>query len=293
MVAKTAVSIFKLKSSNPDFCKIFAFYQYKLFGMKYAYLLRSKLKAGVTMIQGIYTASMGMTPLMQKQDQIANNLANINTTGFKQSGLFIKTYQKFLSNDMQQPFVNQQIKADEVYVDYSEGPLRQTKNTLDAAIKGSGFFTIMTDNGLQYTRNGNFSLSPEGLLVCSDGSRVMGTDGFIRVERDLPITISDKGEVIQRGESKGALKITDFKKPYKMYRCGESRFRPLLADNDSTVQSAGFVIRQGYLEGSNVDIIRNMVQMISANRNFEADQKALHAQDETLEKAVNQVGRLG
>ncbi|HEX3019414.1 MAG TPA: flagellar basal-body rod protein FlgF [Chitinispirillaceae bacterium] len=244
------------------------------------------------MIQGIYTASMGMTPLMQKQDQIANNLANINTTGFKQSGLFLKSYQKYLSNDQLQPFVNETIKADEVYVDYSEGALKQTNSTLDVAIKGSGFFTVMTDNGLQYTRNGNFSLSPEGLLVCSDGSRVMGTDGFIRVERDIPITISDKGEVIQRGESKGVLKITDFKKPYNMYRCGESRFRPL-SPEDSSVKSGGFVLRQGYLEASNVDIIRNMVQMISTNRNFEADQKALHAQDESLEKAVNQVGRIG
>ena len=184
------------------------------------------------MIQGIYTASMGMTPLMQKQDQIANNLANINTTGFKQSGLFIKTYQKFLSNDQHQPFVNEQMKPDEVYVDYSEGPLKQTNSTLDMAIKGSGFFTIMTDNGLQYTRNGNFSLSPEGLLVCSDGSMVMGTEGFIRVERDLPIAISEKGEVIQRGESKGVIKVTDFKKPYNMYRCGENRFRPLVSSED-------------------------------------------------------------
>lgn len=245
------------------------------------------------MIQGIYTASMGMTPLLQKQDQIANNLANANTTGFKQSGLFVKSYQKFLENDQLQPFVNQQIKADEVYVDYSEGPLRQTDNTFDVAIKGSGFFTIMTDAGLQYTRNGNFSLSPEGLLVCSDGSRVMGTEGFIRVDRDIPVTITNKGEVIQQGESKGVIKVTDFKKPYNMYRCGDNRFRPLVPSEESSVESAGYVMRQGYLEGANVDVIRNMVQMISAYRNFEADQKAIHAQDETLEKAVNQVGRLG
>lgn len=245
------------------------------------------------MIQGIYTASMGMTPLLQKQDQIANNLANANTTGFKQSGLFVKSYQKFLENDQLQPFVNQQIKADEVYVDYSEGPLRQTDNTFDVAIKGSGFFTIMTDAGLQYTRNGNFSLSPDGLLVCSDGSRVMGTEGFIRVERDIPVTITNKGEVIQQRESKGVIKVTDFKKPYNMYRCGDSRFRPLIPSEESSVESAGYVMRQGYLEGANVDVIRNMVQMISAYRNFEADQKAIHAQDETLEKAVNQVGRLG
>ena len=243
------------------------------------------------MIQGLYTATMGMTPLLQKQDQIANNLANINTTGYKSSGLFMKTYQKYLANDLQQPFANREIKADEVYIDYSEGPMRQTKNPLDLFIKGSGFFTVMTSEGVQYTRNGNFSLSPEGLLITSDGSKVMGTDGYIRVERDIPVSISDKGEVIQRGERKGVLKIADFQKPYKMHRCGASRFRPLLPENPE-LQSPGFAIRQGYLEGSNVDIIKNMVEMISAYRNFEADQKALHAQDETLDKAVNQVGRL-
>jgi flagellar basal-body rod protein FlgG len=243
------------------------------------------------MIQGIYTASLGMTPLLQKQDQIANNLANINTTGFKQSGLFLKAYQKYLANDQLQPFVNSMIKADEVYVDYSEGPMKQTKSPLDCCINGSGFFSVMTSDGVQHTRNGNFSLSPEGFLVTSDGSKVMGTEGFIQVDRNIPVSFSDKGEVIQQNESKGFLKIVDFEKPYSMLRCGESRFRPQLPDNPE-IKSAGYVIRQGYLEGSNVDMIKNMVQMIATQRNFEADQKALQAQDETLDQAVNQVGKV-
>lgn len=243
------------------------------------------------MIQGLYTASMGMTPLLQKQDQVANNLANINTTGFKQSGLFIKTYQKFLANDQLQPIVDRKIKADEVYIDYSEGPMKQTRAPLDLYIKGSGFFKVMTSEGVQYTRNGNFSIDPEGLLITSDGSKVMGTEGYIRIDQDKPVNISETGEVIQNNEVKGVIKVTDFNKPYKMLRFGQSRFRPQLPDNPE-IQSNGYVVEQGYLEGSNVDIIRNMVEMISAYRNFEADQKALHAQDETLEKAVTEVGRL-
>jgi flagellar basal-body rod protein FlgG len=244
------------------------------------------------MIQGIYTASMGMTPLLQKQDQIANNLSNINTTGYKQSELFVKCYQKYLADDQLQPFVNREIKADETYIDYSEGAMKQTKNPLDLCIKGTGFFSIMTgEDGVQYTRNGNFSLSPEGLLVTSDGSKVMGTEGYIRVERDFPVTISDRGEVLQDNRSMGFLKVVDFDKPYKMQRCGEGRFRPLLPGNPER-QSAGYVIRQGYLETSNVDMIKNMVQMIAASRNFEADQKALQAQDETLDQAVTQVGKV-
>lgn len=244
------------------------------------------------MIQGIYTASMGMTPLLQKQDQIANNLSNVNTTGFKQSGLFVKSFQKYLADDQLQPFVNCEIKADEVYIDYSEGAMKQTKNPLDLCIKGSGFFSVMTgDDGVQYTRNGNFSLNSEGFLVTSDGSKVLGTEGYIRVERNIPVTVSDRGEVLQDNMSIGFLKVVDFDKPYKMQRCGEGRFRPLLPENPER-QSKGFVVRQGYLESSNVDMIKNMVQMIAASRNFEAEQKALHAQDETLDQAVNQVGKV-
>ena len=129
------------------------------------------------MIQGIYIASQGMTPLMDKQDQIANNLSNLNTTGFKQSGLLEKSYQKYLADDKLQPFVNREIKPDQVYIDYSQGSLRKTDNPLDLSIKGDGFFTISTPNGIRYTRNGNFSLNSNGFLVTSDGSKVMSSDG--------------------------------------------------------------------------------------------------------------------
>jgi flagellar basal-body rod protein FlgF len=243
------------------------------------------------MIQGIYTASMGMTPLMDKQEQIANNLANINTTGYKQSGLFLKSYQKYLENDCHEPNVNREMKADEVYVDYSEGPMRQTNSPLDLCLKGSGFFGVMTSDGVQYTRNGNFSLDSEGLLVTSDGSKVLGKDGYIKVENQYPVSVNEKGEVVQDGQIRGILKVVDFDKPYKLLRCGESRFKPEQPASAERV-SAGYVVKEGYLEASNVNVVRSMVDMITTYRNYEADQRALWAQDQTLDKAVNMVGRL-
>ena len=243
------------------------------------------------MIQGIHIATMGMTPLLDKQDQIANNLANINTTGYKQSGLFLKAYQKYLADDIRQLNVNREIKADEVYIDYAEGVPKLTNGTLDACIKGSGFFTVMTPDGVQYTRNGNFSLDAEGYLVTSDGSKVMSKDGYIRVDEEYPVFINEKGEISQQGQIKAALKIVDFEKPYKLLRCGEGRFKPEQPVESERI-SAGYVVKQGYLESSNVNVISNMVQMIAAHRNFEADQRALQAQDQTLDKAVNMVGRM-
>lgn len=240
------------------------------------------------MIQGLFTASTGMTALAQKQEQIANNLANLNTTAYKQSGLFTVAYQNMLKDDKDRVFANRDHKVDEVYIDYSEGTMRKTNNDLDLFIKGSGFFKVMTDDGVRYTRNGTFSLDKDGLLVTGDGSKVMGTEGFIRVEPNEKISISETGEVIQNGYSKGFIKIVDFEKPYELKRMGNSYYVPLTVEA-LELQSQGFLLRQGYLESSNVDMIRNMTMMISAHRNYEADQKALYAQDETLDKAVNQV----
>jgi flagellar basal-body rod protein FlgG len=235
---------------------------------------------------------MGMTPLMDKQDQIANNLANINTTGFKQSGTFMKAYQKYLANDQHQPFANSEIKTDETYIDYSPGTMQKTDSPLDVYVQGSGFLTVMTPSGIRYTRNGNLSLNSEGFIVTSDGSKVMGKDGYLKVDNQFPVVITDNGEILQNGMSKGNLRISDFKKPYTLLREGNSYLKPQSLENTVGL-SSNFVIKQGYLEASNVNTVQNMVSMISSYRNFEADQKALYAQDETLNLAVNQVGKLG
>jgi flagellar basal-body rod protein FlgF len=244
------------------------------------------------MIQGLYLASQAMSPLIDKQDQIANNLANINTTGFKESGLFLKAYQKYLANDQLQPYANREVKPDEVYIDYSEGTPNQTGNQLDMMIKGSGFFTVMTPDGVRYTRNGNFSLDRDGFLVTSDGSKVMSTEGYVRCDRMLPVSVNDKGEVLQDNEKKAVLRIADFNKPYKMLREGGGYFKPDLSDANPVVNSQGYVVMQGYLESSNVNVMKNMVQMIAAFRNYEANQKAVLAQDETLQRAVTDVGKV-
>lgn len=244
------------------------------------------------MIQGLTLGVQGMTPLIQKQDQIANNLANINTTGYKQSGLFISSFEKYLTNDEHKPFANREIKPDNVYVDFSEGPMKKSGNDLDMLIKGSGFFTVMTQNGVRYTRNGNFSINADGFLITNDGSKVFGNNGFIRLNGKGSVKINSSGEILQGNVTKDFLRISDFKKPYKLLRDGNSNFKPQLPNNP-VIPSAGFVIKQGFLEGSNANPIQNMVQMIRAVRNFEADQRAIQSQDQTLDKAVNSVGRLG
>ena len=243
------------------------------------------------MIRGITLASMGMSSLMDKQDQIANNLANINTTGFKQSGLFMKSFQKSLTDDLNRPDAIGEIRPDEVHIDFSEGAMNKTGSPLDLTIKGTGFFTVMTPQGVEYTRNGNFSLDADGFLVTGDGSKVLGADGPISVDRRYAVSVNEKGEVVQQGQVRGTLRITDFDKPYNLQRTGESRFRPV-DPRDAGQRSTGYVVREGFLETSNVSVVRNMVEMISTYRNYESDQRAILAQDQTLELAVTQVGRV-
>lgn len=244
------------------------------------------------MISAINQAVQGMTVQIQKQDQIANNLANVNSTGFKGSQLFASSFDEALENSRGEVGVNRNIRADEVFVNYSEGPMKSTHNPLDVAIHGSGFFTTLGQDGVRYTRDGSFSLDRNGYLVTKTGDRVFGEEGFIRVDHDKGnITIQDNGDVIQDRQKIDRLKISDFKKPYKLLRTGNNSFRPKLPDNP-VVASEGFAVRQGYLEASNVDPISSMTEMITAHRTYEAIAKALQSEDSTLDKAVNQIARI-
>ncbi|MDD5674260.1 MAG: flagellar basal-body rod protein FlgF [Chitinivibrionales bacterium] len=244
------------------------------------------------MVSGIYLSAHGMDFLMNRQEQIANNLANINTTGYKASDLFSRAYQRYLTDDVQRPGVNREIKADQVFVDYSEGPMHQTDQPLDCCIRGTGFFTVMGAGGVSYTRNGNFSMDADGYLVTAEGAKVLGEQGYIRCNRKQQIDISENGNVMQDNQLRGQLKIADFKKPYKMLRTGNSCFVPQQPDNPE-IKSTGFAVKAGYLEGSNANPIRTMTDMIDAERGYEANAKVLLAQDDTLDKAVNQIGRVG
>ncbi len=244
------------------------------------------------MIQGLTLATQGMTIMAQKQDEISNNLANINTTGYKSSGLFAKSFEKYMSNDKKEVFANREIKADNVFINYSQGPALKTSNDLDLMIQGTGFFTVQTPQGARFTRNGNFSIDSQGYLVTSDGNKVVGNTGAIRIDPKLgTVTVNKDGEVMQSNISRGTLMISDFVKPYNMSRDGSSLFKPL-PDDAKPVASKGFAVMQGFLEGSNVSPVRSMVEMIATYRNFESDQKALQAQDSTLDKAVNVVAKM-
>lgn len=244
------------------------------------------------MLGSIKHASQGMILQMQKQDQIANNLANVNTVGFKSSSLFAEQVERYMNNPEHEVLPERILKVDETFVNYSEGTPIQTGRPFDLMIKGSGFFTIMTNEGIRYTRDGSFQPDSDGFLVDSNGGRVFGEGGFIRIDQTKgAVTVLDDGKVMQDGLEIDTLRISDFNKPYRMTRMGNNYFRPLLPDNP-VLYSGGFMIQQGYLESSNVDSIKMMIEMISAHRSYDLLSKAIQSEDSTLDKTVNQVGRM-
>ncbi len=244
------------------------------------------------MVSGIKHAVQGMTIQMRKQEQIANNLANINTTGYKGTGLFASSMERYLKNDKHQVDAVRELKADEVYTDYSEGSLRQTNNDLDFSLKGSGFFSVFTPEGMRYTRDGNFSLDDRGYLSTSSGDRVMGQKGFVRIEPEQgKVSVLEDGSIMQNGQEIDKMRISDFKKPYKLLRMGDNYFRPELPNNP-VVASQGYVVKQGYLETSNINPISAMTAMIASHKNYDVISKAIHSQDQTLGKTVSELAKI-
>jgi flagellar basal-body rod protein FlgF len=227
-----------------------------------------------------YTAN-GLESKARAIEVIANNLANASSAGFKRSVVF--------SESMQNSSSPKDVSRPEEQIDFSQGRLRETGNKLDLAIDGSGFFTVQTEQGLCYTRQGSFVLNTEGFLATGDGDLVLGLAGPIRIAQDS--SIADDGAISSGGEVIDHLAITHVTDSSKLVRAGEGKF---LVSDESAISEAenGVQVKSGFLEDSNVDPLQEMASMIEVYRQFEANQKAMRAQDETLDKAVNQVGRV-
>ncbi len=247
------------------------------------------------MIKGIYSAEASMKPKLAKLDVIANNLANINTTGFKKDELFV---QMLKNSAAAQAGGKEDLDGAnlERRVDFSDGVLNQTGNPLDLAIQGRGFFVVDTPQGQRYTRNGNFKLAADGTITTAEGYAVMGMGGKILLPEKEKLqqgvlTVSETGEIVIDKDIVGKLRIVDFDNLGTLRKDHQSLFATSGTERIVEGGSVTPSVKQGYLEGSNVDGIEEMVAMIELTRGFEADQKMIASQDTTIENSLD-VGRL-
>jgi flagellar basal-body rod protein FlgG len=241
------------------------------------------------MIKGIYDAASGMVPRMLKQETISNNLANVNTPGYKRESVFLRQLSSAQARVAKTESEWQTPMVDKIYTDFSKGSIERTGDPLNFAIDGDGFFVVETPDGEAFTRNGNFHLNPDGTLMTSDGLPVLSDGGRIEAPGG-ELSIDPDGTIKIEGNEFGRLLLADFEKPYQLEKTAAGIYKPAPEANRIEVEFA--YVRQGYLEKANVDIIREMVDMIESYRNYESDQKAIQILDESLAKTVNQVGRV-
>lgn len=245
------------------------------------------------MNSGMYSAVSGSLAAMRRLDMISNNLANTNTPGFKKDKM---SFEGLLAGVADQSVVPQNMTADPVmqkefvYIDFAAGMTSESGNPFDLALDGEGFFAITTPEGTAYTRQGNFRIAADGTLVTVDGYPVQNTSGSsIRVQGSH-IEIDGKGGIKVDGAQTDTIAVVDFEKPYALYKTGSALF--MARDPLATPQAAKAQVMQGYLEGSNVESISEMVQLIETNRFFEACSKIIKGFDDMSNKAANELGKV-
>lgn len=244
------------------------------------------------MVNGLYTASRGMSNILAKQDVNTENLSNTNTTGFKLSRLVNRTEVTIGRNDENHLVQSEKQETSDVYTSFTQGPLVNTGNRLDLSLSSSGFFTVEGDDGPTYTRGGSMAINSYGELVTLNGRRILDEGGApIKLEGDS-VQFMDDGSVFVDGNKAGKLGVVDFPDTHQLKNGPDGTYVNIDPDGNAPKAPEAIGVKQGFLEGSNVDPISTMVTMLAEFRNYEADQKALHAVDETLGKAVNDVGRV-
>lgn len=266
------------------------------------------------MVKGLYTAYTGMMEEIRRMDVMTNNLANADTTGYKKEGTVNQSFDDQLAlkiKDVSEILpakrlgdVNLGVKVGETYRDYAQGSFRVTDNPYDVALDGNGFFAIEFRNkngqtSIKYTRDGNFTIDRNGYLMTTDGDYVLNANGarnsaggqanYVRVDPNLDTRIEANGAVMQNDVQVGQIGVVDFADYNYLEKYGENLYD--VVPGGQMIESNARA-EQGCLEMSNVNIVSEMVGMITITRAYEANQKIITAVDETLDKAVNTVGRV-
>ena len=261
------------------------------------------------MVRGLYTAWTGMINEQKRLDVISNNMANADTTGYKKQGVTSQSFDDELAvriHDNNQYNMSRKrignmkpgVKIGETYHDFSQGSLRETGNTYDLALSGDGFFTIQTTNkqgvtSTKYTRDGSFTVTTEGYLVTKDGDYVLDTNGrriqIPGAQTASSVAFDANGNVIVNGQQVATLGIASFANPQALLLYGENMYE---ATEAAGLQASTATVNQGFLEMSNTNVIEEMVDMITITRAYEAGQKMIQTVDGSLDKAVNEIGRV-
>lgn len=224
-----------------------------------------------------------LTGQIDRNNVVANNLANLNTIGFKKDYVFFDAFSEELEKREGQ---NQS-------VDFAQGQLKETTNDLDLALSGKGFFTVNTEQGTAYTREGHFKLDSNGQLITANGQTVLGEGGEIVILgeniNDSDITVTRNGEIYSGEDLIDKLLISDFENSRQLKKIGDNLF--LASDDAEILTPENTQVHQGFLEESNVNPADEMIQLIEVQRQFESLQKMVRSLDDVFRSAANEVAK--
>lgn len=264
------------------------------------------------MIKGLYTGTMGMLVQWTNLDVVANNLANVDTSGYKKDETIFIPFDKMLIHRLYDNYVMTNegyrdirpkvgplgtgVAVQEIATLYSQGPIQKTDNEFDLAIVKEGFFTIEGPNKkIFYTRNGTFVLDAEGYLVTKEGYKVLGLKGYIQ-SKPGNFQVQENGRIIsgdrESPQELDLLKIVDFKEKRGLKKVGHSLFEASEYAGEPQLMAQPEIL-QGYLEKSNVNSVEELVKMIEIQRLYEFNQRVITSFDDTLRSAITEVGRIG
>ncbi len=279
-------------------------------------------------MKNIWVPISGQVAQQRKVETIANNVANANTIGFKKDDLVFKEHltaltkgdldidiprKEFSPGDFYhtQGAENALVNVDGSYTIFEQGTLIPTNNPLDLALQGEGFIEVLTPNGVRFTRKGNFSLNRDGELVTDQGYRILSAlnmteeslrepasvgsvpsaeERVLKVPVNTKLTFTNEGEILTREGSIGKISVVEFKDKHALRKEGNSLY---LTPDELNIKRTDIktTVNQGFLEGSNVNAIQEMSELIKAHRHFESIQKAINAYDQISGKAANEVGK--
>ncbi len=253
------------------------------------------------MLKDLFTAALGMVNQQTRLEVTANNIANANTTGFKRAGVFERNLIDARANFYNvKGDVEQNDSPIGSYVEFEAGSFQQTDNPLDLAIDSEGFFVVKDFEGKDYmTRAGNFRLSTDGEIIAMDGKKLQGEGGDLVIPKEMlvakegttdfksvEIKVTNEGNVMANGENIGTIVIAKPNDTNTLQRISNQDFIGTWTSNVQMKDPLKVAIKQGWVEGSNVNIIKEMVDMIELQRMFEAGSKVIATADSTLDKSI-------
>jgi flagellar basal-body rod protein FlgF len=239
------------------------------------------------MDSGYYAACSGLVSRTEALDTIANNLANVSTSGFRARQ---NVFSSILATTGNSPL--SMLNQDEndygvlagTHLDTSQGALVKTGNDLDLAVEGPGYVAVQSPGGLVYTRGGNLHVSPQGLLVTATGDPVQGQNGSIAI-LGAPVSISPDGTISSNGAITGRLRLVEFAPTVELQNIGSNYYSAPIGTAAVAFSSQ---VRQGMLESSNVNPMTSVVELITAQREVETMRRVLTMFNSEMDKTAAQ-----